>query len=291
MSVREFRRPQYSPLRYPGGKTTLYPLVRDLVVANGAIGGTYVEPYAGGAGIALALLMSEQVERVVINDLDPALYSFWTAATKNPSDFQDLVRETPLTIEEWQRQREIYRAGDAGDVLELGFATFYLNRTNRSGVLTGGVIGGQGQMGNYKIDARFNRETLLDRCRLLGLYAGRIEVSQRDGRAVIKDFADQPKTFVYADPPYFEKGSQLYLNSFGLADHQALADTLNDRPRGTWMLTYDVHDTIADLYTERRSFTVAINYSVREARASQELLIVSDTLEADFREHTRVSAA
>ena len=289
--MRSIKRPQYSPLRYPGGKTTLYPLVRDLVMANGAGGGTYVEPYAGGAGIALALLMSEQIERVVINDLDPALYAFWTAATQHPRDFQALLRETPLTIDEWQRQREIYRAGDSGDVLELGFAAFYLNRTNRSGVLTGGVIGGQSQTGNYKIDARFNRETLLNRCRLLGLYAGRIEVSRRDGRAVINDFVDEPNTFVYADPPYFEKGSQLYLNSFGLADHQALAETLNERPEGTWMLTYDVHDTIADLYRERRSFKVGINYSVREARASQELLVVSDTLQADFGDHDRVSAA
>jgi DNA adenine methylase len=260
-------------------------------MANGAGGGTYVEPYAGGAGIALALLLSEQVERVVINDLDPALYSFWAAATQTPSDFQALVREAPLTIDEWQRQREIYRAGDVGDVLELGFAAFYLNRTNRSGVLTGGVIGGQSQSGNYKIDARFNRETLLDRCRLLGLYAGRIEVSQRDGRAVIEDFVAERRTFVYADPPYFEKGSQLYLNSFAAADHKSLADTLNARSTGTWMLTYDVNDTIVDLYSERRSFRLDINYSVREARASQELLIVSDTLEADFEAHNRVSAA
>lgn len=242
------------------------------------MGGTYVEPYAGGAGIALGLLLTEQVERVVINDLDPAIYSFWVAVTKHSDEFMTRLAEVTLSVDEWQRQRRVYLTADQDDVLGLGFATFFLNRTNRSGVLNAGVIGGQDQSGNYKIDARFNRSTLLDRCRLIALYSSRIEVSQHDGLSVIADNVQRKKTLTYADPPYFEKGSQLYLNAFGPNDHATLAALLNDEADGNWLLTYDNQPQIETLYADRRQLDIGVYYSVREPRKTNELLVLSDSL-------------
>lgn len=270
------KRPQFSPLRYPGGKAALFSLVSAAVRANGASGGTYVEPYAGGAGIALGLLLHEQVERVVINDRDPAIHAFWLALTSQPEGFMAKLASVEVSVDEWRRQREIYASADSTDFLSLGFATFFLNRTNRSGVLNAGVIGGKNQTGPYKIDARFNRKALLERCRLIALYSSRITVTSEDGIDVLDSFVGSPRTFVYADPPYYDKGSQLYLNAFSHEDHVRLADALNARASSSWMLTYDDNATISSLYESRPQYDLAVYYSVRGARKANELLIASD---------------
>jgi DNA adenine methylase len=272
------KRASVSPLRYPGGKATLFPLVGKIVRLNGASGGTYVEPYAGGAGIALGLLLTEQVERVVINDLDPAIYAFWRAVTEHGEEFAERLASVPITPDEWYTQKAIYRTADPSRVVELGFATFFLNRTNRSGVLNAGMIGGKDQKGNYKIDARFNRDDLLERCRLVALYASRIDVRSEDGVSVIQEFADAPSTLIYADPPYFEKGSQLYLNAFDTDDHRSLARCLNAHKDGNWILTYDMSPEIELLYKDRNQHSISIHYSVRESRNALELLVTSDRL-------------
>lgn len=272
------KRANVSPLRYPGGKATLFPTVGRIVRLNGASGGTYVEPYAGGAAIALGLLLTEQVERVVINDLDPAIHAFWIAVTAHGEEFAERLRSVPITPDEWYAQKEIYRRADPAKPVDLGFATFFLNRTNRSGVLNAGMIGGKDQTGNYKIDARFNRSDLVERCRLISLYSSRIDVRASDGVQIIEEFVHDSKTLIYADPPYFEKGSQLYLNAFSKRDHEALADCLNQHADGTWLLTYDMADYIAELYAERPQRSLAIHYSVRDSRDASELLVTSDGL-------------
>jgi DNA adenine methylase len=276
-TVSILKRPLFSPLRYPGGKSALFPLLCETVRLNGAGGGTYVEPYAGGGGVALGLLLTEQVERVVVNDLDPAIYAFWTAVTMNSEKFLKRLQSVELSVSEWNRQHEIYRRADSDDIFELGFATFYLNPTNRSGVMNGGVIGGQQQTGNYKIDARFNRKSLSERCRLIALYASRIVVLNHDGVDVIEQYSRAPKSLIYADPPYYEKGSQLYLNAFDDEAHGRLALTLNEITTTPWVLTYDPRPEIKALYAERRQFTIDVGYSVRSARRESELLIASDS--------------
>ena len=144
------RRLLLTPLRYPGGKGALYTTLRDLVRANDLSSGTYVEPYAGGVGAGLALLITGVVKRIVVNDLDPALYAFWRSVVKDPEGFAKQVAEVELSVREWRKQKEIYRSADRRDYLPLGFATFYLNRTNHSGVLNAGPIGGLDQTGDRK---------------------------------------------------------------------------------------------------------------------------------------------
>ena len=64
-------------------------------------------------------------------------------------------------MKEWEKQKRIYE--NTRSEFLLGFATFFLNRTNYSGVITGGPIGGFEQKGQWKIDARFNKKSLIDR--------------------------------------------------------------------------------------------------------------------------------
>jgi DNA adenine methylase len=267
-----------SPLRYPGGKSALAGLFADILGGLEIKSPRYVEPYAGGAGAGIALLREGLVEHLVINDIDPAVFSFWKSVVSRNAEFIELVSNTPLTVEEWKRQRTIYRTSDPSNLLELGFSFFYLNRTNRSGVLNAGVIGGQEQKGNYKIDARFNRETLTSRLQEIGRLSERIEVTDLDGRTIIQRYSSDPSTFMYIDPPYVQAGSQLYLNAFSGNDHKALAEIIRTTGEAHWLLTYDTSPVIEKLYDDCFQCKLEISYSARYPGRAEELLIASKSV-------------
>lgn len=281
------RRGSYaSPLRYPGGKATLAGFFESTIAALGLEKPTYIEPYAGGAGAGLELLLKNLVSTVVINDLDPAIHACWKAMVKDSEAFLRLLAEAPLTIEEWKRQREVYRRRHDVDVdpVDLGFATFYLNRTSRSGVLGAGVIGGFAQAGEYKIDARFDKKALQARIEKLAEVSGRIRVTKQDGAARLREYLPKDNVFAYVDPPYVEKGSSLYMSSFKAEDHRDLAVTLNGHANTNWILTYDVADLVKSLYKAREVSEFRLLYSAHlrgtknelKRTSASELLVLSD---------------
>ena len=268
----------YSPLRYPGGKARLAPFLAAILHRNGHVRSEYVEPYAGGAGIALQLLFEEYVDRVVINDADPRVHSFWWAVTRRTREFIELVRATPVTVDAWHQQREVYATCDPETPLRLGFATFFLNRTTRSGIVhNGGPIGGYDQTGNYKIDARYNAKTLVRRIVRIGAYADRIETKGEDGQDLLEDLASDgeraERAFVYLDPPYYGKGRALYMNHFTPEQHKSLAAFLQDGPGFNWILTYDDVAAIRRLYKEFSLLSFSLSYAAYERRLGSELLI------------------
>jgi len=210
-----------------------------------------------------------------VNDIDPAVHAFWRSVVDENAKLVELVASTPLTIEEWRRQRDIYRSGDERDLLRLGFAFFFLNRTNRSGILNAGVIGGQRQEGNYRIDARFNRKTLIERLMAIGSLADRITVTDLDGRTVIQQYSRDESSFMYIDPPYVHAGSQLYLNAFDGRDHTALAAVVNAVERAHWLMTYDMAPLIEGLYRNQFQAILELTYSARYPGQAEELLVAS----------------
>lgn len=264
-----------SPLRYPGGKSALTGFISQIINNLELHAPLYVEPYAGGAGAALALLDSGTVGSVVINDLDPAIFSFWDAVVNYNEKFLATFDSTPVTLDEWNKQKEIYRAKDVSNVVELGFATYFLNRTNRSGVLNAGVIGGKSQSGTYKIDARFSKKALRPRIEWIGARHRSIQVTNDDGLECLEHHLGRPDTFIYADPPYFDKGSYLYLNAFTESDHVELARLLNGHPEAVWLLSYDNAEEIRSLYKERYQQTFTLNYSAHRNGKARELLVAS----------------
>lgn len=273
----------YSPLRYPGGKAKLSPFLVKLIQTNDLGTPDYVEPYAGGAGAALRLLFEEYVDSITINDVDPRIYCFWQAAVKRTDRFLERLEKVPLTVTEWRKQREVYLRCDEDSPFDLGFATFYLNRTTRSGIVfNAGPIGGLDQTGNYKIDARFNRGQLGHRICRLGAYADRIIVSKLDGlnllRRIGSDRSKARNTLVYLDPPYYVKGAELYLNRFDHDDHQALAEHLGEEMAFPWVMTYDSTPEINALYSDHSRVQFYLSYSAFERRTGEELLIHPETL-------------
>lgn len=272
----------HSPLRYPGGKSALYNAVVDTIDSNGLRGYRYAEPYAGGGGLALSLLYGRHVHRIALNDLDPAIYSMWWSILNAKDELRDLIESAPITIDEWHRQRATCFASDASDPVRLGFSALFLNRTNRSGVIKGGVIGGLEQTGAYLIDCRFNRESLAQKVERIWKYRAQIEVSQLDGRTFLTEHDGRDEsTLFFVDPPYFVKGRGLYSNYFEDDDHDLLADRVKGL-RNPWLLTYDDADTIASLYDSHPLYRYSIRYSAAVKRTGTELLATSHGLNVMF---------
>lgn len=284
IEVRTRRRSSPSPLRYPGGKASLADFFESTIDTLGLSKPTYVEPYAGGAGAGLALLYRGVVDKVVINDLDRSIHAVWDSMLHQTDDFLQRLERAPLTVAEWRRQREIYRRRDDAelDPLDLGFATFYLNRTNRSGVLRGGIIGGLKQSGTYKMDARFNKATLRSRIERLADHRSRIRVSNQDGVRRLRHWLPKENVFAYVDPPYYAKGSLLYLNSFNDEQHQDLANWLNAFADTNWVLTYDMAEPVKQMYRSRARLEFNLHYSANRRELASELMVVSDSVAQAF---------
>ncbi len=269
----------YSPLRYPGGKAKLYSIVKKILSDNGLIGGTYVEPFAGGAGLAVKLLLQNDVKRIVLNDIDPAIFYFWNTILTKTEEFCKFIDQSKLTVDEWRAQKEIFKQGYCGNDLEYAFSVFYLNRTNVSGILNGGVIGGIDQTGAYKIDARFNKEDLKHRIRNIAKRKSDIVLYNLDAKEFISGgfLNNYRRLFINFDPPYVNKGSQLYKNSFNQRDHIELYECISKCTK-KWIVTYDVCEFIGELYGKYRSELITVFYSVKSKTRKNEYMFFSKNL-------------
>lgn len=270
-----------SPLRYPGGKTSIWKMISEIIKDNNLEQGHYIEPYAGGCGLALSLMFRGYVHELHLNDIDRSIYCFWMAIVNNTEKFIKKIENTDITIKEWYKQREIQEDKDSASDFDLAFSSFFLNRTNRSGViLKAGVIGGFSQDGEYKLDCRFNKEGLIEKIRRIKKYKHRIHFYNMDAVDFIKmtrSFIPQKNSFYCIDPPYFAKGSTLYTNSYEPRDHAKIAKLLLGLKR-PWVLTYDDVTEIQELYREKRQYRFNLNYSAAHKRVGTELLVASDDI-------------
>jgi len=270
-----------TPLRYPGGKQRLAVFLGEVLEHNDAVGWDYVEPYAGGAGVAMELLLDQKVGHVYLNDSSLHVYAFWKAILSDPERFCRRISTASLTVDTWKKHRAIVRDSANHDITDVGFSTFYLNRCNRSGILTAGVIGGLSQDGRWRIDARFPRNELIKRIETIAQNRRRITVTNLDAERFMigRVNALAPETIVYCDPPYYERAERLYLNAYERDDHTRLAKLIQSKLHRPWLVSYDAHPNIISLYHKRRRFRYALSYSAIRAYEAQEVFFFSDDLE------------
>ena len=269
-----------TPLRYPGGKQRLAPFVDQILEANGLVGGHYAEPYAGGAGVAVHLLLIKRVQHIYLNDSSPAIYAFWRSLQRKPDEFCKMIAGASLTVEEWRRQRYILKQPTKFSQMELGFSLFYLNRCNRSGIPNGGLIGGLGQKGRWKMDARFPRNELIRRVEAIASCRKQITVTNLDAETFIRSSVPKlpRRTLVYCDPPYFNQSNRLYLNYYKPQDHARLAVTIQRYLRRPWLVSYDNVPEIRRFYSKRRCALCNVQYNAARAYTGTEVFFVSDGL-------------
>lgn len=262
-----------SPLRYPGGKYKLYKYVAELVKENGCK--TYIEPFCGGAAIALELLFDGTVNNIIINDYDYTIFCFWDSVLHRTEEFVRLIENTEITLEEWHRQKAVRDNIDEHSCLEIGFSTFFLNRTNRSGIIDkAGPIGGLNQQGDYPIDCRFNKPRLISQIRKIGERERYIQIYNLEALDFIEDvILKKRKTFIFFDPPYYSKGSGLYANFYSHGDHANLANTIVHRLKNRrWIVTYDNVNAIKSMYAKTPSIEFELQYTLQEKRSGSEVM-------------------
>ena len=262
----------YSPLRYPGGKAPFAPFIAKVMEANGIV---------GGAGVALDLLFRGHASHIHINDADPAVYAFWASVTKHSEELLELLASTPITIEEWFKWRSVLREDREASLVEKGFATLFMNRTNRSGILKAGVIGGMSQEGAYKLDARFKKDVIAARIFAIAKRSQDITVYSEDSLALLmrcKEFLPK-ESVIYLDPPYYVKGKGLYRNYYEHDDHVAIAKAIKDKDlKRHWVVSYDNVNEIRAMYQLVNTKTYGLNYTAQRRYVGNEVMFFSDNL-------------
>lgn len=274
----------YSPFRYPGGKAKLYKQFHKLINENNLQNCIYVEPFCGGAGLAMKLLLRGDVSKIIINDIDPAIYAVWYCVLNKTEDFCNKIENIKISIEEREKQKEIYSKKDISDIFSLGVATLYLNRVNRSGILKAGVIGGKKQNGNYKMDCRFNKTKLIEIIRKIAEEKDNIEIYNMNAiqflNKVKREVSDN--SLFYLDPPYYNQGSKLYTNFFSPCDHEILCNYVKNIKNLNWIVTYDNVPEIIDLYKDFNPQEYDITYTTEKKRKGKELLISNMDISFDL---------
>jgi len=270
----------YSPLRYPGGKNKLSAFIAKICIDNN-INGHYVEPYSGGASVALFLLLEGYVNKITINDRDRSIYAFWYSVLNKTNQLCELIENADLTINEWRKQKEIQSNKKSADLLELGFSTFYLNRTNRSGIIKAGVMGGVEQNGNYLMDCRFNKTDLIERIKRISKHKKNIRLYKKDAIKLIDKIqleAENENIVFYFDPPYYLKASTLYMNHYENNNHKKVSDKIKEIQNIKWIVSYDNVPEIQKLYSDCNKKEFSFKHTAYKSRIGKEILFFSNNI-------------
>ncbi|WP_330435184.1 DNA adenine methylase [Streptomyces sp. NBC_00825] len=273
-----------SPLRYPGAKRQLVPVIEGLIAANIPPPGLLVEPFCGGATTTLRLLGAGVAQHGILADVDPLVAAFWKTAAFDSVWLTSSMRELTITVEEWDR----WRAVNPRSRRDRALKCLFLNRTTFSGILHGraGPIGGRAQASKYKIDCRFGMEGLTRRINGVAELAstGRLlDVWQADWRTALQrvserfGFLEDHEVVIYLDPPYVDKAPWLYQWSFGSDEHKALAHVLQRDMQYRWLLSYDDHGAVRELYRGQPGQAM-LHVSHRYTAAGSEKRTVKDEL-------------
>lgn len=270
----------YSPLRYPGGKNKLSPFIAHMCIVNG-IDGHYIEPYSGGASVALFLLLEGFVSKITINDKDRSIYAFWYSVLNKTDQLCNLINNTEVTIEEWKKQKKVQENKQTADLLELGFSTFFLNRTNRSGIINGGMIGGIKQIGKFSIDCRFNKSELINRIKKIASRKKDINLYEEDALNLINKIQSEnndSNTIIYFDPPYYYKAKSLYMNHYEEEHHKFVSETIQSIKGLKWIVSYDNVPEIQKLYAKCDKIEYSFKHTAHSIKIGKEILFFSPNL-------------
>ena len=270
-----------SPLRYPGAKSLLYPVLGGIfegaIERAGMSFDLLVEPFAGGASTSLRLVAEGKVERVLLADADPVVAAFWQVAAADTDYIIDRMHDEYARYvdvggaaalarwDHWKHWTPTPGDSNASVRRDRAMRCLFLNRTTFSGILHGraGPLGGRAQTSKHTIGCRFNPDDLAERLRFIEhLYRSNrlVDVWRADWRTTLDTIASRYKLLLpdnvvaYLDPPYLTKSERLYPEAAGAFPHAELAAYLRSEARFRWVLSYDNDPALFEppLYAARR---------------------------------------
>ena len=272
-----------SPLRYPGSKRRLSSYIEHALRLNNLKPELYIEPFAGGASVALNLLQKDLVDKAILIDLDPMIAGFWETVFCDTDWLIDQIMTIEVSLDNWNR----FKQEEPKSIRENAIACLYLNRTSFSGIMRPevGPLGGKEQKSDYPIDCRFPRETLVDRVIQAASHKDKVyavwccswdDAMRRINNDRNKGKLPEEKSFWYLDPPFFKKAEALYRFYFEEDDHRKMRDALL-KMEDSWLLSYDSAESVELLYGDAiqastngtKSHHIELLYSVARKRGKE----------------------
>lgn len=215
--------------------------------------------------------------KLVLNDANPFIAEFWGAAINNTKALTKDINKVRVNLESWHKYKAIFEDGVDSTDLEKALSVFFLNRTNRSGILHAGPIGGQAQVGEYLIDCRFNKANLIQRIENVGKLKRKIIVKNEDVSSLVFKL-ERNNFFIYADPPYVKEGKNIY-KKFCFNEHQHItfANAIKHQ-KNPWLISYDDDPLVHELYAKSGINVIELSYVMNKPKVGRELLIASSNL-------------
>ncbi len=226
-----------------GGKARLVPRLLPLLPQHT----TYVEPFAGAA----SLLLAKQPGKVeVINDIDEELVNLLRTIKTRPRLLIRTASAIPYSRAWYERlQREVKAGPLRGSNVQRAAKFWFLIRASFFGHPEKGWRFAVHTPETTRLENGLQQLKLVS-ARFRGVY-----IDCLDFRRCIRNW-DSPTTLFFVDPPYY--GAVAYrrgVKEFTPADHADLAELLR-RVEGKWLLTYNDHPKIRELYSERKFIPV-----------------------------------
>ena len=192
-----------SPFRYPGGKSRLRATVISWMRGLGFRPTHFVEPFAGGASVGLAVAELDLADHVTLAEIDPDVAAVWQVILNGQADaFARRIRNFSLSHES---ATEVV-GKKPNDTLAKAFRCLLLNRISRAGIMAPGSGWlNQGENGNG-IHSRWYPETLAQRVESTHALRAKLTFDPRDGLEVLRSFSTKPRAIAFVDPPYVVKG-------------------------------------------------------------------------------------
>ena len=227
------------------------------------------------------MLARDLVNKIVLLERDPLIYSFWKAVVESPDELCREIDRLDISLETWHRLAPLREVQSPLEYppLVLGVAGLFFNRTNYSGILKANPIGGLQQNSRYTIDCRFPKERVKSHIMFIAQRREQITVKWGDAVRFLKEHQttmENQRCFAYIDPPYYEKGKSLYRYYYLDDDHRALANLLKISSF-PWLASYDDHPFIIDLYLgQAHSYWMQrlyLDYTAQNRKRGSELLL------------------
>lgn len=222
------------------------------------------------------------MKNIVINDYDYTIFAFWDSVLNQTEELIRLIERTDVSIDEWHIQKAVRANVRNHSRVEVAFSTFFLNRTNRSGIIDkAGPIGGFSQTGNYPIDCRFNKSRLINQIQKIASLREHIKIYNLEAINFIDEVILKTRnSFVFFDPPYYGKGPGLYTNFYSHEDHLKLANEIQERLKNRkWIVTYDNVEAIKMMYAKAANIEFELQYSLQRKCQGSEILFFSKKTE------------
>lgn len=211
----------------------------------------FVDVFVGGGSVAVGIANNFPSAKIVINDLDEYIWSFWTViCTKDGLEklISYIIQYKKPTVEDFRAWRQKANEKNLSTV-DKAFLALFFNRTTFSGIFNSGPIGGFDQSGKYKIGCRYNASHMSGMVRSLSetFLNKKVQCYRKDYVDMLKEYKDKEEALLYLDPPYMKQGHLLYNHHMKSEQYAEMANLLKGC-KAKWLVSHDDRPEFVKLF-------------------------------------------